>query len=103
MPSVTLSAEVPEAGSAIPTVQQIGRCHSIVFFSSPVGATSRGDGLCQIDYLLSDALALIEQAALITLQVEQTKPRDIGCPLFIEEQGGGVRGGESHRGGLLVN
>ena len=99
---VPLSAEVAQAGSAVPTVQQVCRCHRIVLLSGPAGAASGGGGLCQVGDLLGDALALVEQAALLTLQVEQSKPSDIGLPLLIEGEGGGIGSGEGHGGGVSV-
>ena len=97
--TVRAAAELSKAGTLISTVADVGGGKGSVLFGSPAGRLSGagvGGDLRQGGDAFGNFFALVEQAALITLKVAQTKVLHILQLLFEELKGESVVGGEGH-------
>ena len=97
--ALRVAAELREAGTFVSTMADVGSGEGSVLFGGPAGRLSGagvGGDLRHGDDAFGNFLTLVEEAALLTLQVAQTKVFDILELLFEELKGEGVGSGEGH-------
>jgi len=102
--ALRVATELSKAGALISTVAHVRGGEGGVLLRSPTGrlsGTGVGGYLRQGHDAIGNLFALVEQAALLTLQVAQSKVFHILEVLFEELQGEGVGSGESHRVGCV--
>ena len=101
--ALRVAAELSKAGTFVSTVADVGGSKGSILLRGPAGRLSRAGvegnfGL--FGEQVQDLLTLAELQAVLTVQVRQTEPFDIGQVLFVEGEGSSVGSGQVQSGHL---